>query len=501
MHISLFLPDGVGLRNFVLSGFLREAARVADVDVLSAAPPSWASEESHVGGGPVTWGPLQPSQDGVLFRFLRQTLLYAHMRWADTVSMRHNLARPVAGTFKGRCYHRVTRVAGRLAARPTTIRTLEGALLRSVRERADVRAYRAQFQGVPTGGNGQPPRSRPDVLLVSNQKSPAMVPAVLAARSLRIPTAAFVFSWDNLTSKGRIAVPFDHYLVWSELMGGELRRYYPRIAPSQVHVVGTPQFAPYADESLLETRAAFFERFGADPARPLICYSAAAAATVPEEPLHVRRLLELVAAKRIAGDPQVLVRPAPTDTDHGRWEEVRRAPGVFYAPPRWTTAGGTTAALETWTDVLPTAEDVRFLANLTRHADVNVNIASTMTLDFALRDKPVVNVGFDVVDPPTFGTPLLDHYYRFDHYRPVLELGAARLARTPDELAAHLDAYLADPSLDREARRRLVDLEIGVPPSRANATLLATLAEIAASGPRREAAGGDAPRRGEAVGR
>ena len=54
-----------------------------------------------------------------------------------------------------------------------------------------------------------------------------------------------------------------------------------------------------------------------------------------------------------------------------------------------------------------------------------------MTLDFGLHDKPVVNVAFDVADPPLFGVPVWEYYYQFEHYRPVVELGAARFARSP----------------------------------------------------------------------
>jgi hypothetical protein len=90
----------------------------------------------------------------------------------------------------------------------------------------------------------------PSVVLSSSQQSPRVLLPVLAARSLGIPTAAFVASWDNLTSKGRIAAPFDHFLVWSAHMKGELLRFYPEVAADRVHVVGTPQFDPYAESSV-----------------------------------------------------------------------------------------------------------------------------------------------------------------------------------------------------------------------------------------------------------
>jgi hypothetical protein len=66
-------------------------------------------------------------------------------------------------------------------------------------------------------------------------------------------------------------------------------------------------------------------------------------------------------------------------------------------------------------------------------------------------------------DPPIFGKPVWDYYYQFEHYRPVVELGAARFARSPEQLAEHVNAYLADPSLDREGRRKLAEMQVGVP--------------------------------------
>ena len=111
--------------------------------------------------------------------------------------------------------------------------------------------------------------------------------------------------------------------------------------------------------------------------------------------------------------------------------------------------------------------------------DLNVNVASTMTLDFALRDKPVVNIAFDLASPPPLGTPLWEVYYQYEHYRPVVELGAARVARSADELADQVNAYLADPSLDQEGRRRLVELEVGCPPGESAARVVEALERIA----------------------
>jgi hypothetical protein len=170
----------------------------------------------------------------------------------------------------------------------------------------------------------------------------------------------------------------------------------------------------------------------------------------------------------------VLVRPAPVDAGT-RYDAVRRDyPELIYAPPRWVQA-----VAGAWGQSFPLQDDVQLIANLTRHVDLNVNLGSTMTLDFAIRDRPVVNVAFDVNSPPPFGVSLWDHHYQFEHYQPVIELGAARFPRNAPALAADVTAYLADPSLDAHGRRALVDLQVGRPVGQSSSCIADTLQRLA----------------------
>jgi hypothetical protein len=290
-------------------------------------------------------------------------------------------------------------------------------------------------------------------VLCAHQRPTIVLPVVLAAQQLGIPTATFIFSWDNLTTKGRIAAPFDHFFVWSDQMAEELGRFYPDVDPSRIHVVGSPQFEPYADGSLDWGRSRFHKALGLQADRPVICYSGGDTRTCPDDPAHVALVCDLIEQGRIAGDPQLIVRPAPVDVS-GRYDVIAQRRNVVMAQPEWTAEG------DDWSSIAPTPSDVEMLVNLTHYADLNINMASTMTLDFALNDTPVVNIGFDLGPDRR----LAERYYRFDHYRPVVELGAARVARTPDELADHVNAYLADPALDADRRRAFVDFELRVRP-------------------------------------
>jgi hypothetical protein len=258
-------------------------------------------------------------------------------------------------------------------------------------------------------------------------------------------------------------------------MRNELLRYYPHVRSATVHVVGTPQFDFHGRPEMLLSREEFCRRIGADPQRKLICYSGGDTDTSPEDQEHVRIVMELIRSGAIRGNPQVALRPCPVDSG-SRYHEVRsRFPELLYCPPQWDH-------LEpgNWARCMPSAEDMCMLANFTAHADLNVNLASTMTLDFSIHDRPVVNVAFDVGVSPPGDVPLWEHYYQWEHYRPVVRLGAARFAKSREELAAHINDYLADPTLDRDARRRLVELQVGVPVGSSARCIAEVLSGIAA---------------------
>ncbi|GAA4451878.1 hypothetical protein GCM10023156_20330 [Novipirellula rosea] len=467
MKTAAFFPDGVGIRNFVLGSFLDRAADLGEVYAFHDIPEQHLDEYKKTENDRVHWKQCIPYRDEPLVRFLRRSLSHAHLYLNDTMAMRYARKMPVRGNKRSRIQTYASRAYGWMSASPHRIGKLLQWHDREAAKLASVDEYVKLFEEI-----------RPTVLFCSHQRCLEVIPAALAARSMGIPTATFIFSWDNITSKGRIAAPFDHFLVWSNQMRDELLQYYPEVNGENIHVVGTPQFDPYADESLVWSREEFCRQVGADPARPIICYSGGEPGTTPEDQNHVRVLMELVSSGRIKGNPQVLLRPAPVTRadERVRYGDVcRDYPELIYSKPRWlqTIPGD-------WTSVIPSRDDIQLLANLTKHVDLNINVASTMTLDFAIRDKPVVNIGFNTMSPPPFGVPLKDYYYKFEHYRPVVEMGAARFAGTPDELAEHVNAYLNDPSLDRDKRRQFVEFELDLPIGRSSDKITQVLQRISA---------------------
>ncbi len=461
LNVAMLLPDGRGVRNFILGPFVDEMRGQGRIHALHVIPEDHLDQYRSMTDESVQWHPLLMYRDSATSFLLRNCLSYSQMYWVDSFAMRYRRNQPImASSFRRRTATRLAKAVGKMTASPRRIKMLDNLHSRATRRMPIVEHYRNLFREI-----------RPNVLFCSHQRPTEILPPVLAARDLGIPTATFIFSWDNLTSKGRIAAPFDHFLVWSEHMKGEILRYYPDVAADRIHVVGTPQFDPYADETLVKSREDFFTQLGADPARPLLCYSCGSYDNTPQDPQHAAILMEQIRSGQINGNPQVVLRPCPTD-DGGRYVWVKeKYDEIIMNVPEWTQE-------DNWAACVPTQADVEMMVNLMRHCDLNINFASTMTLDFAIHDKPVVNVAFDACDPPTFGMTLWEYQNQFEHYQPVVEMNVARFAKSADEMAEHVNTYLEHPELEREGRRRFVEMQVGQPIGSSSAKIVQVLSHL-----------------------
>ena len=104
--------------------------------------------------------------------------------------------------------------------------------------------------------------------------------------------------------------------------------------------------------------------------------------------------------------------------------------------------------------------DLEHLVRVLRDADVVINTASTISIDAAIFDRPVVAVAYDPAGDIPYERSVR-RYYDYTHMSHVVRAGAVRLARSPDELRQKIVDYLRQPDLDREARRHIVEQQFG----------------------------------------
>ena len=293
-------------------------------------------------------------------------------------------------------------------------------------------------------------RYRPTLLVTS---SPGLIfseiPLLRTAVRRGVRTVAVDPSWDNFTNKLLPVRRVDRLIVWNDLMKQQAIDLHGYQADG-VSIAGAPHWDLYFKPGPAASRELFFRQIGADPSRKLITVT-----TTPRElyPHHDHVLRVLTRAMRDGAwrhDVQVLVRLHPRD-ELAAYEEFQGVPGVLIEKPfRSTVKAGDGLAVDI------TADNQRHLADTMRYSDVVVNVASTIAIEAAIFDTPVVNIAFDGEQPSEWARSAR-RYYRFTHYVNITRHDAVRVAESPEQLVELVGRYLDDPSLDRKGRRRVVE--------------------------------------------
>lgn len=461
LRYLLVIPDGTGIRNFLCTPFIDLLLETGEVHVWHGLPSESIEPFQSRWRGRVTWSELPRLRDGILERLSRQSKVYAQIYWQrksrgeSPVNLRPPLARS-----RDRMMERLAKTIGLGFSGARRIVALDRAhqwFAARAKHTPDYRKYLASVA--------------PDVVFCSQQKSLRAVPAMLAAKASGVPSATFIYSWDNLP-KGRMPVRADSYLVWSDFMRAELLSYYPDISAERVRVVGTPQFESYAESALAEPRATFLKSLNLRADKPVICFSGDDPGCSPYDPEYLRDLAQSLRSVPAPGRPQIVFRRSPVDWSDRYDAVLREYPEIAVSDPLWKCL-----SKGDWSQVLPTREDVRLLVNIVRHSDLVVNLGSTMAMDFAAFGKPGIFVAYNpVADDPHWS---VEDVYRRPHFASVHELQPVYWAQSRENIADVVMHALNQPEEKSEARRTWLHRHVLQPMGGASQRFADALRELA----------------------
>tara|TARA_B100001245_G_scaffold236156_1_gene225954 strand:- start:2010 stop:2570 length:561 start_codon:yes stop_codon:yes gene_type:complete len=103
-----------------------------------------------------------------------------------------------------------------------------------------------------------------------------------------------------------------------------------------------------------------------------------------------------------------------------------------------------------------TSHDYNVLSNTLNHADVMINVASTITIESCIFNTPVVNIGFDAGLKLDFNRSVVRHF-QYSHYLDIIDSGGVKIAKSQDDLFNFINRYLNNPDSEFEGRKKIVD--------------------------------------------
>ena len=291
-------------------------------------------------------------------------------------------------------------------------------------------------------------KHHPSLVVSTDFLCPTDLGMIKAAKHHKVPVMSIISNWDHL-SKDRLP-RCDGVIVWNDFQKNQLIRYYG-YDPKDIFISGIPHTDYFVkDREKFLPKREFLKRIDAPPDKKLITYTTATPASVPTEPEIVEILCKALAEGKIKHPSHLHVRLHPADHIE-RYDKAKRFSGIVtfeYAARREEDERGHPTGYLCEGDLL-------HYANLVSCSDIIMNIASTVTLDAAICDVPIVNIAFDGYQQKEFIESNVRYHYSA-HYVHIKESGGVRIAKNADEMVKLINMYLDNPALDRDGRKRIV---------------------------------------------
>jgi hypothetical protein len=279
-----------------------------------------------------------------------------------------------------------------------------------------------------------------------------------AARQ-NIVTAAVTVGWDNPSSYNLSGAPVDFITCWSDLQKEEFILGSDWL-PDHVHIGGVPAYDGYFRRKWLIPRDEYFRQHGLDPQLKLLSYACSFETLHPNFP-NMAAIIDLVNNKELAEPCQLLIRFHPNHFIKGsRFEQerlrtteyVKDMQNVHIVEP--VSLGGGLGHYS--------GEDMPEKASMMTWSDVFLTVYSTMVVETAIHDKPIISVTIDLPGgwnmKEVFSLPLtaIGNWPTHQRFR---QSGAGRVASSKEQVRELVNLYLKDPAVDGENRRRFIQDE------------------------------------------
>lgn len=305
----------------------------------------------------------------------------------------------------------------------------------------------------------------PEMLIISSLGYMIDPYFMRAARRHKCKVVSIIHNWDNPTTKDYRGADPDHVIAWNDIMKREVSVFHD-IPKEKIYVGGIAHWDFYFNGSFKPgPKDEFLKSHGLSKERKIIFYGTSSWVNFHNTFDVIEKLLEKIQQDDFICPVQLLVRLHPMyllkqrgkkgqiiDQFRDRIESTKEKYGnlVSFNMPMMKVLND---------DIDMPVEDMYNLAEILHYSNMLLTEYSTLMIEGAIFDLPVVNVSlynYRNTDKPA---SLFEEY---THIKRVLKTGACKNAYSHEQLLEYINYYLADSSRDKEKRAAMVRQEITV---------------------------------------
>lgn len=292
----------------------------------------------------------------------------------------------------------------------------------------------------------------PDLVFAAHLFDEPEIGLIREAKKRNIKTIGYINSWDKVTSRCILRLLPDKAIVFNEIVKQELLDFN-EMNSEDIFVSGLPQYDYFYNYSLLHdsekiSREDFFNRISIPSNKELIVYASMGRAFSSSDWDMIDYLYDLIEIKKgLIKDCALLVRFQPNDfVDE---IEIKKRPYLKYDQP------GIRFGAKRGVDWDMNNSDLEHLYATLDHMSLLVCYASSISIDAAVFDKPVININFEIKkNDSLLKSPT--QYYNSYHYKKALNTNAIDLVSNKEETVVSINKYLIDPKIKSQERSKLV---------------------------------------------
>ena len=358
-----------------------------------------------------------------LFNFLKANLLKT-----DTTKLRRRLELEASKNYFKYC---AKRIFNELFARKIFRQITRSLYYRLVRDDNFVHYYE---------------KYKPDLVLLAHLFGNQEISLLRQAKKRKISTVGLINSWDKITARSMIVLLPQKLIVHNNIIKKEAEDYVD-MPKKDIFVAGIPHYDYYVTERR-NTYQDFCLKIGADPSRRMILYCPIGRHYSDSDSQIIKLLDDILTQGLIPKDIKILVRFPPNDDVE--IEKNFKSDNIIFDRPgiKFSTKRGI--------DWDMNSDDLTRLADALYHCSLLVCYTSSMSIDAAVFDKPIINIGFDLKNSKLLSKNPV-YYYGWTHYKKLLRSGGIRRVKNKDELAEWINKYLNNPQIDRAGRAKIVE--------------------------------------------
>ncbi len=274
-----------------------------------------------------------------------------------------------------------------------------------------------------------------------------------------IPTMGAIVGWDNPSSYAIPGAPVDWVTCWSEnqkeelILGSDWRE-------DAVNIGGIPSYDGYFRQTWLMKKQEYYHLHHLDPNRKLLSYACSFITFSPNYQ-NIEAIAELVANDELVQPSQLLIRLHPNHfMDEPLFAEEKakiealaeRLPHVHVVEP--VALGGELGRYS--------GEDMPEKCSMMAHADVFLTVYSTMVVEAAIHDRPIVSVCIDA--PGGWNKPgrfslALSKIGDWPTHQRFIKAGAGIATFDKETLKSAINSYLENPERHSRERQQFIRQE------------------------------------------